>query len=369
DRLIYQARLQARYGRSWRRKAPVEALMPLRLARIGVPLAQTAPEGLSAAGIDPALLSPRTVPAALAPAAAPALPVAVPSPDEDTATEQGPDPSVDIAGGEVSAGASRWAPAAAPVDLYGASRDFIGQFGRFPTAEQLAAFIAQRYGVTDPETGGLLADELLEPVLADLREAGLDPVGAPADDLAGNPADVTPEPDDMPVAAANGTPAPARQPHPFFGEPRAGAGHAAELARPASATWAPVPAPTASAKADVPMHSTSERHRSADTSVPAPAGEAQPWTAEVTDTGEATARVPQQQTDEPDVDPIQQEIELVAQWLTEAQDAGKKLSGAETARRLGVSPKTGQRRVIEAAKLLEERRRRQGRAHLRSVRG
>ncbi|MFE1807403.1 DUF2637 domain-containing protein [Streptomyces sp. NPDC059533] len=58
DRLIYQARLQARYGRAWRRKAPVEALMPLRLARIGVPLSQTAPEGLAAAGIEPALLPP-----------------------------------------------------------------------------------------------------------------------------------------------------------------------------------------------------------------------------------------------------------------------------------------------------------------------
>ncbi|MGW6941828.1 DUF2637 domain-containing protein [Streptomyces xanthophaeus] len=58
DRLIYQARLQARYGRAWRRKAPVEALMPLRLARIGVPLSQTAPEGLAAAGIDPVLLPP-----------------------------------------------------------------------------------------------------------------------------------------------------------------------------------------------------------------------------------------------------------------------------------------------------------------------
>lgn len=58
DRLIYQARLQARYGRAWRRKAPVEALMPLRLARIGVPLSQTAPEGLAAAGIDPMLLPP-----------------------------------------------------------------------------------------------------------------------------------------------------------------------------------------------------------------------------------------------------------------------------------------------------------------------
>ncbi|MFD7229943.1 DUF2637 domain-containing protein [Streptomyces sp. NPDC059881] len=58
DRLIYQARLQARYGRAWRRKAPVEALMPLRLARYGVPLAETAPAGLAAAGIEPALLPP-----------------------------------------------------------------------------------------------------------------------------------------------------------------------------------------------------------------------------------------------------------------------------------------------------------------------
>ncbi|MFJ7204724.1 DUF2637 domain-containing protein [Streptomyces sp. NPDC098789] len=73
DRLIYQARLQARYGRAWRRKAPVEALMPLRLARIGVPLSQTVPEGLAAAGIEPALLPPVSVPVAVAdPEAGPA---------------------------------------------------------------------------------------------------------------------------------------------------------------------------------------------------------------------------------------------------------------------------------------------------------
>jgi hypothetical protein len=58
DRLIYQARLQARFGRNWRRKAPVESLMPLRLAKYGVPLAETAPVGLAAAGIEPALLPP-----------------------------------------------------------------------------------------------------------------------------------------------------------------------------------------------------------------------------------------------------------------------------------------------------------------------
>ncbi|MER5212364.1 DUF2637 domain-containing protein [Streptomyces sp. NPDC002838] len=58
ERLVYQARLRSRFGRGWRRKAPVESLMPLRLARYGVPLAETAPAGLAAAGIEPALIPP-----------------------------------------------------------------------------------------------------------------------------------------------------------------------------------------------------------------------------------------------------------------------------------------------------------------------
>lgn len=72
DRLVYQARLHSRFGRAWRRKAPVESLMPLRLARYGVPLAETAPAGLAAAGIEPALLPPVPEPAEL-PAAARAV--------------------------------------------------------------------------------------------------------------------------------------------------------------------------------------------------------------------------------------------------------------------------------------------------------
>jgi hypothetical protein len=56
ERLVYQARLRSRFGRAWRRKAPVESLMPLRLARFGVPLANTAADGLAAAGIEPQLL-------------------------------------------------------------------------------------------------------------------------------------------------------------------------------------------------------------------------------------------------------------------------------------------------------------------------
>jgi hypothetical protein len=41
DRLIYRTQLRARYGRMWRGKAPIEAVMRLRLTRFGVPLPAT----------------------------------------------------------------------------------------------------------------------------------------------------------------------------------------------------------------------------------------------------------------------------------------------------------------------------------------
>ncbi|WP_367321523.1 DUF2637 domain-containing protein [Streptomyces sp. HUAS ZL42] len=75
ERLVYQARLRSRFGRAWRRKAPVESLMPLRLARYGVPLAETAPAGLAAAGIEPALLPPAPEVEAAAGSRAPAAQV------------------------------------------------------------------------------------------------------------------------------------------------------------------------------------------------------------------------------------------------------------------------------------------------------
>ncbi|MFF0767011.1 DUF2637 domain-containing protein [Streptomyces sp. NPDC003737] len=53
ERLVYQARLRSRFGRAWRRKAPVESLMPLRLAKYGVPLTNTAPAGMAAASMKP----------------------------------------------------------------------------------------------------------------------------------------------------------------------------------------------------------------------------------------------------------------------------------------------------------------------------
>ncbi|GAA2505294.1 DUF2637 domain-containing protein [Streptomyces longisporus] len=90
ERLVYQARLRSRFGRAWRRKAPVESLMPLRLARYGVPLAQTAPEGLAAAGIEPALLPPAPQPVPVANRAVEAAPAAPYVPEPEPEPEQSP---------------------------------------------------------------------------------------------------------------------------------------------------------------------------------------------------------------------------------------------------------------------------------------
>jgi len=50
QRLVYQAYLQVEFGPGWKRKAPVTVLMPLRLARFGVPLADTVPAALGSVG-------------------------------------------------------------------------------------------------------------------------------------------------------------------------------------------------------------------------------------------------------------------------------------------------------------------------------
>ncbi|WP_371516993.1 DUF2637 domain-containing protein [Kitasatospora sp. NBC_01300] len=41
NRLVYRAQLRFRYGRGWRRSAPIQALLPLKLAKYGVPLDPT----------------------------------------------------------------------------------------------------------------------------------------------------------------------------------------------------------------------------------------------------------------------------------------------------------------------------------------
>ncbi|MFF0794173.1 DUF2637 domain-containing protein [Streptomyces spiralis] len=119
ERLVYQARLRQRFGRAWRRKAPVEALMPLRLARYGVPLRETAPAGLEAAGIPvPAELERlagsygRDVREELPTASVPEL---EPVPDDiERPQHDGQDEAVDTAAAEETAGHPKPEPEPAP---------------------------------------------------------------------------------------------------------------------------------------------------------------------------------------------------------------------------------------------------------------
>ncbi|MFJ3091523.1 DUF2637 domain-containing protein [Streptomyces sp. NPDC086838] len=165
DRLIYQARLQARYGRTWRRRAPVESLMPLRLAKYGVPLAETGPAGLAAAGIEPALLPAQPFQRAADEgpvndsgrvAAAAAIAVEGGRPMESRGAEPGEQEG-------------RRSEAVLPeVDYEDAVRGYLFQFGRLPDVGQFSSFLAH-YGVMDPATGDPLPEALLGPVLAYLR--------------------------------------------------------------------------------------------------------------------------------------------------------------------------------------------------------
>ncbi|GGS35763.1 membrane protein [Streptomyces nojiriensis] len=383
DRLIYQARMQARYGRGWRRKAPVDALMPLRLARIGVPLAQTASAGLTAAGLSPILLSRpepelASVPelaAGLASAEVPELrPASQPAAADTPAPAPAPALEAELPVKPVAATPGIWEEVPGPVlvDLAQAGRDFVAQYGTIASAEQFAAFLARDYGLTDRDTCGLVPEVLLEPVLAELRAAA----GEVAERAAAVLAAGAPGNDEL-VAVQSAAPAPAYEeqtfgagePHPFFGEPVSTRSTGESSVEPAPLPAGAVPAPTASVPAASPAGRSGSRSFE-QTVLAAPMGpDAQHWVADVAASGEAIVRVPRQQTHyvPADDDSLPSEIKQVIAWLTEAEDANTRLSGAEVARRLGVSPKTGQRRVLDAQKQLEEQRQQQGRAHLRSV--
>ncbi|MEU0334004.1 DUF2637 domain-containing protein [Streptomyces sp. NPDC006193] len=113
ERLVYQARLRSRFGRAWRRKAPVESLMPLRLAKYGVPLAETAPAGLAAAGIEPVLVppAPRPEPVAAVAGGAAAGPASAPQITAPAGGQRPPEPPEDEA--------SPWFQAPLEVEYHG----------------------------------------------------------------------------------------------------------------------------------------------------------------------------------------------------------------------------------------------------------
>ncbi|MGW2182664.1 DUF2637 domain-containing protein, partial [Streptomyces sp. NPDC001732] len=191
DRLIYQARLQARFGRNWRRKSPVEALMPLRLAKYGVPLADTAPAGLAAAGIEPALLPPAPTPAPAQVAAGETQPELPSAPDPQH--EQDDHPAAPASAEEAhrqtagSTAASRAAdsrppdyaheevrgsaPGGARADqrLIDAYQAWAATFPSEPTHQQLALWLQEQYGIATA-AGDPLSDEQLQPLLQVLKQ-------------------------------------------------------------------------------------------------------------------------------------------------------------------------------------------------------
>ncbi len=170
ERLVYQASLRSRFGRAWRRKAPVESLKPLRLARYGVPLAETAPTGLAAVGIDelPIQFAVERTPVP-AQRQSPELEAAVgqekelapvrgaqPLPGEQPRTAP-PEPSHDL----VDEGKAQ--------HLANAYQDWIAAFGFEPTSAQFALWLQDQYGIATA-AGGPLSDEQLEPLLQLLKQ-------------------------------------------------------------------------------------------------------------------------------------------------------------------------------------------------------
>ncbi|MGW7200842.1 DUF2637 domain-containing protein [Streptomyces chryseus] len=323
DRLIYQARLQARYGRAWRRKAPVESLMPLRLAKYGVPLADTAPAGLAAAGIEPALLPP--------------------APHARSLPRQRPQESSQQLPREVQE-----VPLPAQQQVWQTSEVAAGTAVDHDVIAHTQAQEPEPTGQDEPTT------DLSQPV-------------EPVTDLAEL---VT---DDRPVASAMSGVSDDRQdvaPHPFFRPPSQETG-VAQPTGPEPHVRGQVQGPFASAadhyRARRGMHQQSALDVYPGRTAGAPVDVPLAWETSVTETGAGTVRLPEQQSQEPEMTPVQHQIATVAEWLADSEDFGQRLSGAEVARRLGLSPKTGQRRVHAATEYLEEQRRQQGRAHLRSV--
>ncbi|MFJ9482890.1 hypothetical protein ACIRRI_49505, partial [Streptomyces mirabilis] len=173
DRLVYQARLHSRFGRAWRRKAPVESLMPLRLARYGVPLAETAPAGLAAAGIDepPILFNVERVP------------TPTPAQPEGSALETTPDQepeAAELASAEVRPAQAPAAATERPRELEEIAEEeagrfaeayqaFIAQFQVEPTVTQWALWLRDAYGITTG-AGGPLSEEQAQPLLQVLQE-------------------------------------------------------------------------------------------------------------------------------------------------------------------------------------------------------
>ncbi|MCA1219294.1 DUF2637 domain-containing protein [Streptomyces sp. 8L] len=387
DRLIYQSRLQARFGRGWRRKAPVESLMPLRLAKYGVPLADTASDGLAAAGIEttpaftPAPGGPPTAVGAsslstqlemaahqhqsggaadqaLAPGHAregvssvESPRVEMPSPARPQAEARGVLDEFDTppTGAEPGVAPEPQEPAGEQLhtpEVYAeAFTTYLASYGETPNARQFALHLLDRYGIRDESTGGPLPEQDLRPLLQELRHASVVEHGIDA------------EPAESRSVSLAGD-----DEHPFFGGARRSDASPRTTGDLTGAVASPAAEPV-HARQEAPTAGPASRTAAAAASSPSGAGEAG-WAD--TAAGTSAALLPQHQ-EEQDEDESGARLSQVIEWLSDAEAAGRRLSGAEVARRLGVSPSTGQRAVREAKAHRDEQQASSGRGHLRSV--
>ncbi|WP_234377196.1 DUF2637 domain-containing protein [Streptomyces sp. TP-A0356] len=180
ERLVYRASLRSRFGRAWRRKAPVESLMPLRLARYGVPLAETALAGLAAAGIEepPIQFTVKRAP----------VPGQRQSPALEAVVEQETEPA-QLRGAEpqpmkqaASAGPGRLPEHGVGDEgngrhLADAYQAWLAAFGAEPTSAQFALWLQDRYGIATA-AGGPLSDHQLEPLVQVLKQRNAPSAGS-----------------------------------------------------------------------------------------------------------------------------------------------------------------------------------------------
>ncbi|MEU6363173.1 hypothetical protein ABZ875_27055, partial [Streptomyces albidoflavus] len=352
-------------------------LMPLRLARYGVPLAETAPAGLAAAGIEPALLPPAPAPARqeleradgpvaeTAPAPAPAVSLEKPRADRPAAEapqeQQAPPPE----------GSPWFAEQQGPVQYEGTYDPH--------SHPRRAAQDSEVYGEQQPHAPQ--EPGLAEMAAADRQALPGEGEGAPSPVSGDSPAArrpaAPPKKDarrqDEADEARLGAPASASRTAP--GAPgRARSATSTSSSSAAGPVRSPVPVTaqhvTAQHVAAQPAQASRQTVLDAPGADPLGRGHgAEPLRESPSaEPGSAAAPVPESLPDDAEQDPVQQQIVTVARWLVEAEEAGGKLSGAEVARRLELSARTGQRRLDKAAAYLQEVRQQQPRAHLRSVR-
>lgn len=334
-RLVYESQLQAEYGRAWRRKAPVKAVLPLRLARYGVPLAETAPHVLERAGLD--------------------LSVSVTLVDEPVvAASDIPNPGDHQR--VLDSGSGKAAP-------HGLSQERAPRPD--PALEQTPLELSEeQHREADPLTREPPVEEQLRPLLQQYRQLSVEKIDtqaametARADmgnaDFPDGPGARSPQSIGQFTNQDSTTPE-------SVGQEAAGRAPGVDAMRSESSSAAPqAPEPVAVAQTELVGESALQEESAADT-------EPSAMTVDQEHVKEQQAKL-EQQVLKPGSDPIQQQIVSIAGWLAEAEEVGEKLSGAEVARRLGVSPRTGQRRLDKAIEYRSEQQRYLGRGRLRSV--